>query len=52
MDSERARTLHDWGCYEGRTGDPEQGQQKMDEAHAIFERLGMPHESHPVARPA
>jgi class 3 adenylate cyclase/tetratricopeptide (TPR) repeat protein len=52
MDSERARTLHDWGCYEGRTGDPERGQQKMDEAHAIFERLGMPHESHPVARPA
>jgi tetratricopeptide (TPR) repeat protein len=52
MDSERARILHDWGRYECETGDVEKAQEKLDEAHSIFERLGMPHESHPAGRPA
>lgn len=52
MDSERARTLHDWGHYECESGDVEQAQAKIDEAHATFERLGMPHEIHPAKRPA
>jgi tetratricopeptide (TPR) repeat protein len=41
MAGERARTLHAWGEYEQAHGNPEQGEAMHQQAHAIFEELGM-----------
>ena len=41
MDSERARVLHDWGRHERDTGRIEESERKLEEARAIFTRLGM-----------
>src|SRR5687768_1783202 len=50
MDSERARALYDWGQHASEAGDPAVGQQRIDEARAIFERLGMTFERDAAAR--
>jgi hypothetical protein len=52
MDSERARALYDWGQSANDAGDLEAGQRRVDEARAIFERLGMTFERDAAARPA
>ncbi len=52
MDSERARTLYDWGQHAIDAGEPEAGQPRIDEARAIFEQLGMTFERDAAARPA
>jgi len=52
MDSEKARTLQDWGRHENETGNAEAGQHKLDEARSTFIRLGMTLESDPAERPA
>jgi tetratricopeptide (TPR) repeat protein len=50
MDSERARTLLDWGRHERETGLGAEGEAKLEEARAIFERLGMAPDPEPAAR--
>ena len=52
MDSERARALYDWGQHAFDAGDLKGGQPRLDEARAIFERLGMTFERDTAARPA
>ncbi|HET9332734.1 MAG TPA: adenylate/guanylate cyclase domain-containing protein [Gemmatimonadota bacterium] len=50
MDSERARTLLDWGRHERETGLGAEAEARLEEARAIFERLGMAHDPEPAAR--
>ncbi|MGH6886420.1 MAG: tetratricopeptide repeat protein, partial [Geminicoccales bacterium] len=52
MDSEKARTLLDWGGHDARSGNPEEGGRKLDEARSTFARLGMSLESLPAGRSA
>ncbi|HET6362496.1 MAG TPA: adenylate/guanylate cyclase domain-containing protein [Gemmatimonadota bacterium] len=52
MDSERARALYDWGHHAIENGESDAGQSRVDEARAIFERLGMTFERDAAARSA
>ena len=52
MDSERARALYDWGQHAIEGGDSGAGLPRIDEARAIFDRLGMTFERDAAARPA
>jgi class 3 adenylate cyclase/tetratricopeptide (TPR) repeat protein len=51
MDSERARTLYDWGRYERESGHIQGGERRLEEARSIFTLLGMPLDTEPAGRP-